>query len=103
MKGRWTRIPGLSRWCLLTALAIAVCYGILHAAGCRELVTIVTGTVPGDVSRGTAVVFGLGYVLCYLGSWIVAPVLVVAAGAYWGASVALCRRSSAPEPSPSGR
>jgi len=83
----------LSRRFLTAALVLLVAYGIMHGAGCRDFVTILTGTVPGDVSEGAAVLLGSGYVLAYLVCWIVAPVLVIAAALYWLLSFALSSRS----------
>ena len=98
MRALWATMPRPSRRALLTALVMVACYAILHGFGCRDLVTILTGTVPGDVSKATAILFGSSYVLAYLASWIVAPVLVIAAALYWLLSVVLCRRRLTGEP-----
>ena len=70
-------------------------YSIMHLAGCRDMVTILTGTVPGDVSESTAVVFGSGYVLAYLACWIAAPVAAIGSALYWLLS-AVARRQRRP-------
>jgi hypothetical protein len=92
MRVLWAPIPKPSRWGFVAALVLVLTYGIMHWAGCRDLVTILTGTVPGGVSQTTAILFGSGYVLAYLACWIVAPVLVIAAALYWLLSVVVRRR-----------
>jgi hypothetical protein len=60
---------------ILVALLLAVVYGLLHVAGGRAEVGILSGTLAGsDLDR----LFGLAYALAWFGFVLVVPVLLLA-------------------------
>ena len=65
---------------LQRAAAIAVIFLLLHLAGLREFTSVLNGTV-GSVALGwrSSGVLAVIYIIFYLGTVVVAPILVLAA------------------------
>lgn len=93
---RTVRAPVLSsRGLAARAALIAVVYGVLHLVGLREYTSILSGTLPtGDPNDYLAMVLGVAYVLVHLAFFLVAPVLVLAAGMLYGLEYLLARSRS---------
>ena len=84
--GVLTTRHGATRWgtpvaLLLPALVSVTALGVLHAAGAREAVGILSGTAPpGHAADAVyAWLLGLGYVLAWFASVLLAPILALAA------------------------
>ncbi len=83
---RTVRAPVFSpRGLAARAALIALVYALLHLAGLREYTSILSGTLPtGDPKDYLAMTLGVVYVLVHLAFFLVAPVLVLAAGILHG-------------------
>ncbi|MHC4199878.1 MAG: hypothetical protein ACYSU0_07800 [Planctomycetota bacterium] len=96
---RTVRAPLLSpRGLAARAALIALVYTLLHLAGVREYASILSGTLPtGDPNDYLAMTLGVVYVLVHLAFFLVAPVLVLAAGILRGLEhlIARVRRGDA--------
>lgn len=78
----WRVVPPLVL--LAHALVFVAALGLLHVAGARDAVSILTGTAPADHAATVLNTFlGLGYVLAWFASVVVAPILVLAAGLHF--------------------
>lgn len=67
------------------ALVFVVTLGALHAVGARDAVSILSGTAPAEHAASVFNVFlGLGYVLAWFASVVVAPILLLAAALHLG-------------------
>jgi len=94
-------VPALTRWALGVAALLVLVHGLASLLGLRELVTVLTGTVPAGTSPETAGSLALIYVTSHLACWIAAPVLALWGGIYWLSCVALRRARSCGSSSPS--
>ena len=72
-----TRAP---RRLALAALAAALPLLLLHLAGARPCVSVLSGTYPAGVAPATAEVLGVLYVAAWAFATLVAPILLLAAG-----------------------
>lgn len=70
------------------AIAIWIVFGVLHALGLRDWVSVLSGTPVTAVPFEVAGPAGALYVLAYFGAVVVAPILVIAAAL---AELAACR------------
>jgi hypothetical protein len=93
---RTVRAPVFSsRGFAARAALIALVYTLLHLAGLREYASILSGTAPtGDPNDYLAMALGVVYVLVHLAFFLVAPVLVLAAGILRGLEHVLARSRS---------
>ena len=64
---------------LWPALGMVVGFGVLHLAGARDAVSVLSGTPVEGMSMAVAAALGAAYVLAYFGAVLLAPILVVAA------------------------
>ena|SRR5579862_7618916 len=70
-----------AKYFLLRAFALVVLFALAHLAGFREYTTFLSGTVANpDVGFRLSAFYGMTYIALYLGSVVVAPILVIAAG-----------------------
>jgi len=72
-----TRAP---RRLALAALAAALPLLLLHVAGARPCVSVLSGTYPMGFAPGVAEVLGVLYVAAWALATLVAPILLLAAG-----------------------
>ena len=83
--GLW-RAPVFSpRGFLVRALLVVLAFLIVHALGLRECASVVCGshaTLAG--SADAAVAAAVLYILLYLAFVFAAPILLIAAGVFWG-------------------
>lgn len=83
---------GLLVWAVIVGAVFLAC----HFAGLREYTTIISGTAPtGDISDRVVPALAALYVLVYLASVIVAPILVLAAAIFLGLDLIIPRRDRA--------
>jgi hypothetical protein len=65
---------------LVLAMVIAALFGVAHALGLRDGVSVLSGTSPsGDASAGGGVI----YALLYFAAILVAPAFAIAAAITW--------------------
>ena len=71
---------------LLRALLLVVAFAICEAAGLRAHTTFLSGTAASAGSWQSSVVWGVTYILAYLGFVLLAPILLLAAVllSFWG-------------------
>jgi hypothetical protein len=74
-------IHRLPRALLLRAALIAAVFAVLHLAGARPYVSLLSGTLhaPAAEAQGT-VILGVLYILAHIGFTVLTPVLALAAG-----------------------
>jgi hypothetical protein len=72
-----TRAP---RRLALAGLAAMLPLVVLHLAGARACVSVLSGTYPAGLVPATAEVLGLAYVVAWAVATLAAPVLLLAAG-----------------------
>ena len=72
-----TRTP---RRLALAGVAAALPLVVLHLAGARDCVSVLSGTFPAGMAPATAEALGLLYVVAWALATLVAPVLLLGAG-----------------------
>ena len=92
----WRHLPPLSRALLLAALAAALLYAGAHAAGFRESVTVLSGTVPVGASYSWSALAGM----LYLTSYFLAVLVVIALVAKFDMTSIEPDRKPTPAPDP---
>jgi len=81
------------RGLLLRALVLLAVFALLHLAGARDYTSIFSGTSPtGDPPGGAASLLGLLYAGFYLGSLVLAPIMILGAALMWGLVLLTGRR-----------
>ena len=76
-----------ARYFFLRAFVIVVLFAVVHLAGLREYTTFLSGTVANPaVDFRLSAFYGMIYIALYLGTVVVVPILVIAAGLlkFWG-------------------
>jgi hypothetical protein len=68
------------RGLMLRAVFFLGFFLILHAAGWRDATMVLSGTTPIGLSGDEAAIRGILYILTHLGTTVVAPIFVLAAG-----------------------
>ncbi len=77
----WTGEFCSAKYFLVRALVIVVLFFIAHAAALKEYTTFLSGTAANPaVGYEVSAFCGMIYIALYLGSVVLAPVLVIAAG-----------------------
>ena len=71
-------LRGPAAW-VTFAVVIAAMFGVFHLLGWREDVAVLSGT-GSPTNRDAMMVRGMLYVLAYLGTVVVGPILVIGAG-----------------------
>lgn len=78
---RWSGEFFSARYFLVRALALVVFFSIAHLAGLREYTTFLSGTTGSpNVSIQFSAFCGMLYIALYIGSVVLAPILILAAG-----------------------
>ena len=75
-----------ARYFLLRAFALVVLFILVHIAGFRDYTTFLSGTMANpDVGFRLSAFYGMTYIVLYLGSVVLAPILAITAGllAFW--------------------
>lgn len=72
-----------------TALVIAACFGLAHAAGLREHTRFLSGTEPAGAGGDAEAAMGVLYTLLYFAFVIAAPIFAVGALVFAGLNRAL--------------
>ena len=71
------RLPPNSQALLVASLVALLGFAVLHMAGLRDSVTVLSGTVPVGALYSWSVLGGLLYLTGYLVAVLVAPVLAI--------------------------
>jgi hypothetical protein len=74
---------------LIRAGVIAAAFGLCHVLGMRRSVSVFLATAHGETSD---ILRGGGYVLAYVATVMIAPILTLAAGIYAAAAFFMTRR-----------
>jgi len=70
-----------AKYFLLRAMAIVALFLCVHVAGMREYTTFLSGTsANAQVSFQMSAFYGMVYIALYLGTVVMAPIMVLAAG-----------------------
>lgn len=75
--------PEFARAWLSRALLPAILLLVFHLLGWREMVTILSGTVPDGYSPQGAMVRAAAYMLAWFGTVILTPILAIATFLRW--------------------
>ena len=75
--------PAFARAWLIRALLPAILLLLFHLLGWREMVTILSGTVPEGYSPQGAMIRAAAYMLAWFGTVILTPILTIATFLRW--------------------